>query len=36
MAVAAAVALIRYKRGVVQVLAASAVLGLLLSLVRVG
>jgi chromate transporter len=33
LAVAAAVALIRYKRSVVQVLAASAVLGLLVSLV---
>ena len=34
MAVAAAVALFKYKRSVVQVIAASAVLGLLVSLVR--
>jgi hypothetical protein len=32
MAVAAAVALFRYKRSVVQVIAASAVVGLLVSL----
>lgn len=36
MAVAAAVALFRYKRSVVQVIAASAVVGLLVSLVMPG
>jgi hypothetical protein len=35
MAVAAAVALIRFKRGVVQVIAVCAVVGLLVSLVRI-
>lgn len=36
MAVAAAVALFRYKRSVVQVIAASALIGLLVSLVMPG
>jgi hypothetical protein len=36
MAVAAAVALFRYKRSVVQVIAASAAMGLLVSLIFQG